>query len=129
MSVNGNFLFAFATTTIGGVITAMAQGYWTVMLGMGILGAGIGWFMPTLMYLIGTKVLPSQQGRTAGLVKGANYLSTPVCILAVQPLYLLWGPRFPILLSGIFSLALFVGVVWLMLSERRRDRLAVSAAE
>lgn len=129
MSVNGNFMFAFGTTTIGGVITAMAQGYWTVMLGMGIIGMGIGWFMPTLMYLIGTKVLPVQQGRTAGLVKGANYLATPLCILAVQPLYLMWGPRFPILLSSIVSLVLLVGVIWLMMQERRSERLAVSSAE
>ena len=129
MSVNGNFMFAFATTAIGGAITAMAQGYWTVMLGMGIIGMGVGWFMPTLMYLIGTKVLPVQQGRTAGLVKGSNYLATPICILAVQPLYLLWGPRFPILLSGLFSLALLIGVVWLMVTERSRTRLAVSPAE
>ena len=99
------------------------------MLGMGIVGMGIGWFMPTLMYLIGTKVLPMQQGRTAGLVKGSNYLATPLAILAVQPLYLLWGPRFPILLSGIISLALLIGVIWLMVKERGRERLVVSPAE
>ncbi|RYE56586.1 MAG: MFS transporter [Rhizobiaceae bacterium] len=129
MSVNGNFMFAFATTAIGGAITAMAQGYWTVMLGMGIVGMGVGWFMPTLMYLIGTKVLPVQQGRTAGLVKGSNYLATPLVILAVQPLYLMWGPRFPILLSGLVSLALLIGVIWLIVQERGRERLAVSPAE
>ncbi len=129
MSINGNFMFAFATTAIGGAITAVAQGYWTVMLGMGIIGMGVGWFMPTLMYLIGTKVLPIQQGRTAGLVKGANYLATPLAILAVQPLYLLWGPRFPILLSGIVSLALLIGVIWLMVAKRGRERMAVAPAE
>ncbi|RYE56280.1 MAG: MFS transporter, partial [Rhizobiaceae bacterium] len=111
MSTNGNFVFAFACTAVGGAVTAFANSYLSVMIGMAIIGMGVGWFMPTLMFLIGTRVLPIQQGRTAGLVKAANYLSTPLCVLAAEPLFRLYGPRVPIFLSGVLSLALLALVI------------------
>lgn len=126
----GAFAFAFLATGIGGVTAALAPNYVVVLIGMTIAGLGVAWFMPNLMTVVGNRVLPHQQGRTAGLVKAANYLSTPLCVMAAEPLARLFGSRFPVLLSGLIALSLMlVSLYWLSREHRKRVSSAAQVAE
>lgn len=119
LSENATFAFAFVCTAIGGIITACASDYVMVLLGMGVIGLGTAWFIPNLMTVLGESVHARRQGRAAGLVKAANYLSTPVCIVAVERLAQAFGPRIPILISSILALIL---LVWSLNQIARRSR-------
>ncbi len=120
ISAHTAFIFAFATTAIGGIVTGTAHGYAQVFIGMAIMGFGIGWFMPNLMLLLSERVLDYRQGRAAGLVKSANYLSTPICIFATERLAQLYGPRIPILIGGVLAFGLLLLVIGQMLARRNR---------
>lgn len=118
----GAFAVAFTMTGAGGVLAATAPTYSVVMVGMTMAGLGIAWFMPNLMTMVGSRVQPHQQGRAAGLVKAANYLSTPFCVLAAEPLARMFGVRFPVLLSGLIALTLLA--VALIQLARSRSKIA-----
>lgn|GEM_PF-1239858 len=120
------FAVAFTMTGVGGVVAALAPTYSIVMVGMTMAGLGIAWFMPNLMTMVGARVQPHQQGRAAGLVKAANYLSTPLCVLAAEPLARVFGVRFPVLLSGLIALTLLT-VALIQLARSRRAKTSVTA--
>lgn len=127
----GAFAFAFTMTGLGGVVAATASSYTIVLIGMTMAGFGIAWFMPNLMTMVGARVQPHQQGRAAGLVKAANYLSTPLCVLAAEPLGRLLGVRFPVLLSGLIALVLLSVALYQLARQRgaRSRATSVSSAE
>lgn len=115
---------AFTATAIGGFLVATAPNYLVVMAGMAVSGIGVGWFLPSLMTLLGRAVQPHQQGRAAGLVKAANYLATPLCVLLAEPAFRLFGPRIPLALVCVFSLVYLV----LVLRHRGQAKAAAPAA-
>jgi len=123
LSERAAIAIAFAATSVAGIVVALAPTYLAVMAGMAIAGIGVGWFMPSLMSIVGARVKPHQQGRAAGLVKAANYLATPLCVLSSEPLFQIFGARAPIALSSILSL-LLLGLVGYQLYLRKRLRLA-----
>lgn len=114
----GAFAFAFTMTGVGGIIASTASSYAVVMVGMTMAGFGIAWFMPNLMTMVGARVQPHQQGRAAGLVKAANYLSTPLCVMAAEPLGRILGVRFPVMLSGLIALVLLAVALYQLARQR-----------
>ena len=124
VSPSGAFVLALLATAIGGAVTAFAGSYLGVVIGLAIIGLGTGWFMPNLMDVLGARVKVHQQGRAAGLVKGINYASTPLCIVAIEGIAQAHGPRLPILISAVLSLALLL-VVAVQMRTSRQLRLPV----
>jgi MFS family permease len=70
----------------------MAENVAAVIAGLLIYGLGIGWFVPNLMTSLSSHVAPVHQGRAAGIVKAAHFLSAPVAVALVEPLARSYGP-------------------------------------
>jgi MFS family permease len=93
---------------LGLLIAALAPNYAVVIIGSVIFGAGIGWFLPNLMSIVANRVKPEQQGRAAGLVKGANYLGSPTAVFVAEPISRAFGPTGAILAASLTSLLLLL---------------------
>ncbi|MFT3964258.1 MAG: MFS transporter [Sphingobium sp.] len=92
VSAYAAFAFSFATAAIGLFVAALADSVWAVIAGLLIYGLGIGWFVPNLMTALAARVAPAHQGRAAGIVKAAHFLSAPVSVALVEPLARNYGP-------------------------------------
>ncbi|MBV1688343.1 MFS transporter [Novosphingobium sp. G106] len=85
LSVHAAFLVAFGLAATGMLIAALAASLPVMVGGFILYGLGNAWFVPNVMTSLGGKVLPHQQARAAGLVKMGQFLSTPLCVLLVEP--------------------------------------------
>lgn len=103
LSDDAAFVFAFATTAIGGFVAAFAPDQIWVMVGFAIYGLGTGWFMPNLMFALGKRVTGRYQGRTAGFVKACNYVGYPLSIALFGHFALVYGNWVPILAWGVLA--------------------------
>ena len=92
-SANAVFAFSFAMTGLGTLIAALSPNNVGVIAGMLVFGFGIGWMVPNLMTSVATKVSQARQGRTAGLVKAAHFLATPLCIPLMEPFARKYGAQ------------------------------------
>jgi MFS family permease len=92
ISAHAAFAFSFATAAVGLLVAAMAENVAAVIAGLLIYGLGIGWFVPNLMTSLSSHVAPVHQGRAAGIVKAAHFLSAPVAVALVEPLARSYGP-------------------------------------
>lgn len=108
LSDDAAFIFAFATTAIGGFVAAFAPNYLWVMAGYAIYGLGTGWFMPNLMYALGKRVTGQYQGRTAGFVKACNYVGYPLSIILFERSAQQYGNWVPLLAWGILAAVMTV---------------------
>lgn len=108
LSERAALMIAYSATAVGGLVVATATAYQMVMVGMAVSGMGVGWFMPSLMTMLGLRVKTHQQGRGAGLVKSANYLATPLCVVIAEPLFRAFGPRAPLAMVTVLSVGLLV---------------------
>jgi MFS family permease len=92
ISAHAAFAFAFGAAAIGLLVAALADSVAVVVAGLLIYGLGIGWFVPNLMTALSARVTPAHQGRAAGIVKAAHFLSAPVAVALVEPLARSHGP-------------------------------------
>jgi predicted MFS family arabinose efflux permease len=86
-----------------------------VIVGSVLFGVGVAWFLPNLMIMVAGRVAPEQQGRAAGLVKGANYLGSPTAVFLAEPIARTHGAAGAIVAAAALSLSLFVlglGQLW-----------------
>lgn len=118
LSDDAAFIFAFATTGVGGIVMGLATDQLMVAIGLAIAGLGVGWFMPNLMVVVGKSVNSNQQGRAAGLVKASNYVSMPLCIMVLEGLSQAYGPWLPVFMSGVLGLGLMLFYIVRVLSRR-----------
>lgn len=95
----------------GLLIAAFATNYVVVIVGSVFFGIGVAWFLPTLMLGTAVRVAPERQGRAAGLVKGANYMGSPIAVFLAEPIARTYGPSGAILVAAMLSLALFAAAL------------------
>lgn len=119
LSERGAFAFAFTCAGVGALITALASNFVVVVIGMALFGMGVCWFLPNLMMTASTRVRPDQQGRTAGLLKAANYVGSPIAIAIAEPLAQVHGPATPIMASAMLAFLLLALVSWQLVSRRQ----------
>lgn len=85
ISAHAAFAVAFGLAGLGALLMANGVILWLMLIGMAIYASGNGWFVPNIMTALGARVTQQQQARAAGLVKAAHFLSTPLCILLIDP--------------------------------------------
>lgn len=121
LSERGAFMVSVGLAGIGLLIAALAPNYVVVIVGSVIFGIGIAWFLPNLMIMTASRVSAEQQGRAVGLVKGANYLGSPVAVFLAEPIARSHGAQGAILAASLLSLSLLVmGIADWLLGRRRR---------
>lgn len=107
MSANAAFAFSFALTGAGTLIAALSPGIYGVVAGMLVFGFGFGWMMPNLMTAVAAKVAQARQGRTAGLIKAAHFLATPLCIPLMEPVARAYGAQSVMAIVAVIAFVLF----------------------
>jgi MFS family permease len=120
LSERSAFVVSVALVSFGLLIAALAPNYIVVVVGSVFFGLGVAWFLPNLMIMVSSRVAPAQQGRAAGLVKGANYLGSPTAVFLAEPVARTHGAAGAILTASLLSAALFVLGMVQMLARRRR---------
>lgn len=118
-SANAAFAFSFAMTGLGTLVAALSPGSLGVIAGMFIFGFGIGWLVPNLMTAVASKVTQGRQGRTAGLIKAAHFIATPICIALVEPLVRKYGAQ-----TAMFAVAALALTMFCVMAYRLRTALA-----
>jgi MFS family permease len=124
ISASSTFVLAFIATGVGGIVVSHASDYIGVAIGLAVTGLGVGWLMPNLMLLVGNRTGREEQGRAAGLVKGANYMGAAVCVAATEWLSQKYGPRIPLLVSAALSFSLAALVIY---QDSRYGKLGIGA--
>jgi MFS family permease len=119
LSTNGAFAVSFAATAVGTFIAALSPTIFGVVTGLLIFGFGVGWFVANLITAVAAKVTQAQQGRAAGLVKAAHFLSAPICITLMEPFARVHGPASAMLVVSATALLLFIVVGVRIVQERR----------
>lgn len=115
LSEYGAFAVSVGFAGFGLLVAALAPNYFFVIVGSVLFGVGVAWFLPNLMIVVAGRVAPEQQGRAAGLVKGANYLGSPTAVFLAEPVARAHGAAGAIMAAALLSLSLFVvglGRLW-----------------
>lgn len=124
LSYHTTFMVSFAFAAVGTLLAVTATSLMGVVGGMLVFGVGIGWLMANLMTALGGKVTTDRQGRAAGFVKAAHFLSGPLAIVLIEPLARSGGPISALLVVACIA-ALLLALIGLRLwSGRRPERLA-----
>jgi MFS family permease len=105
-SANAAFGFSFAMTGLGTLIAALSPNSFGVIAGMLIFGFGIGWLVPNLMTAVAAKVTQPRQGRTAGLIKAAHFIATPICIPLMEPFAQKYGSQSAMFVAAALALTM-----------------------
>lgn len=120
LSEKAAFVISVSLTACGLLIAALAQSILFVIVGSVIFGLGVAWFLPNLMIVVANRVTPDQQGRAAGLVKGANYMGAPVAVFLAEPIARSHGAPGAVFAAAILSFALLLaGLARIALPRRR----------
>ena len=126
ISAHTAFLIGFGIAGTGALIAASASTFPGVLLGIGLHGLGVSWFVPNIMTALGSKVGKAQQGRAAGLVKAAHFLAMPICVVLVQPFVKQYGEVVAMKAVAAIGLTMFVVMLARMLTSGR-EQTAVPA--
>lgn len=119
LSEKAAFVISVALTGSGLLIAALAQNVVFVVIGSVVFGLGVAWFLPNLMIVVANRVTPDQQGRAAGLVKGANYMGAPVAVFLAEPIARSHGAPGAVLTASLLSFALLLaGLARIVLPRR-----------
>ena len=114
------FVISVALAGFGLLVAALAPNYVVVIIGSVFFGVGVAWFLPNLMIVVAGRVAPHQQGRAAGLVKGANYLGSPTAVFLAEPIARAHGAPGAILVASLLSVGLFIAGLGHLWRRRRR---------
>jgi MFS family permease len=126
LSEHGAFMVSVGFAGLGLLIAAWAPSYLFVIIGSVIFGIGVAWFFPNIMIFVASRVRSDQQGRAAGLVKGATYLGSPLAVVVSEPIARGYGASGAIALAGLLSLSLLATAI---VHRLRRDRRAALSAQ
>jgi len=126
LSVHLAFLISFGLAGTGMLIAAFGTDLPTVLGGVMVYSLGIAWFVPNVMTGLGGKVAPHQQARAAGLVKAGHFLSTPFCVILVEPFARQFGAVTVMLVASL--LAFFVVALVLLRMATTGKQAKVAAA-
>lgn len=121
LSTNGAFVFSFASAGLGTLVAALSPSIAGVVAGLMIFGFGVGWFIANLMTALASQVTKAQQGRAAGLVKAAHFLSAPICIALIEPIARVYGPASVMLIVSVTAFGLLIVMGWRMLRSGNRS--------
>ncbi|AOR79224.1 MFS transporter [Novosphingobium resinovorum] len=121
ISAHAAFAFSFATAAVGLFIAALAGSIAMVIAGLLIYGLGIGWFVPNLMTALSSRVTPVHQGRAAGIVKAAHFLSAPVAVAMVEPLARSYGPSGTLYAASGLAFGCLIVIGWRYLRQHRQQ--------
>jgi len=124
-SAHTAFLFSFGMAGLGALVAANAWSFSGVVCGILLHSIGTAWFSPNIMTALGGKVTHDQQGRAAGLVKAAFFLSTPLTVILIQPLVQTFGEVISMQVVAILGSIMFVVMALRMaLATRAQPALA-----
>jgi MFS family permease len=127
-SANAAFAFSFLMTGSGSLIAALSPNSYGVIAGMLVFGFGIGWLVPNLMTSVASKVIKARQGRTAGLVKAAHFIATPICIPLMEPLARKYGPQSAMFVVATVALIMLCVMLYrIKTSNPTRDNIGAIA--
>lgn len=118
LSAHAAFLIGFGLAGTGALIAANSSSYAGVLGGIFILSMGTSWFSPNLMTALGSKVAKEQQGRAAGMVKAAQFLSAPLAVTLVQPFVKQYGEVIAMQAVAVIGLAMFLVMALRMATTR-----------
>ncbi|MFT3966219.1 MAG: MFS transporter, partial [Sphingobium sp.] len=90
-SASNAFGLSFLMAATGAAIVAMASDIVGVFIGLLIFGIGGGWLVPNLLTSLAEGLQREQQGRAAGLVKGAHFAAAPDGVLVTAPIVERYG--------------------------------------
>ena len=107
LSYHATFMVSFACAATGTVLAVAATSLAGVVAGMLVFGLGTGWLMANMMTALGGKVSTERQGRAAGFVKAAHFLSGPLAIVLIEPLARTGGPIRALLVVACIASLLF----------------------
>lgn len=122
LSAHAAFVLGFGVAGTGALIAATASSFPGVLLGIGLHGLGVSWFVPNIMTAVGSKVTQAQQGRTAGLVKAAHFLAMPICVQLIQPFVKQYGEVIAMRAVAAIGLAMFVVMLARMLTAPKEPQ-------
>jgi MFS family permease len=111
VSEAGAFKISVGMAGAGLLIAGLAPNYVVVIIGSIFFGIGVAWFLPTLMLGTAVRVASDRQGRAAGLVKGANYMGSPIAVFLAEPVARNYGPSGAILTAAALALVLLVAAL------------------
>ena len=124
----GFYLAGLAVFMVGSVVAGFAQEFWTLVLGRGIQGLGMGTLMPLSQTIIGDIIPPRQRGKYQGIMGAVFGLSSVAGPIAGGFITDRWGWRalffvaLPVGLAALFFIARFLHLPF----ERREARLDVA---
>ncbi len=107
LSSHAAFACSFGLAGAGALVTAHAASLPVMLGGLVIYSLGISWFVPNIMTALGAKVTADQQGRAAGLVKAAHFLSAPLCVVLVEPYARQYGAATVMLVVAVIGSVMF----------------------
>lgn len=113
LSYHATFMVSFAFAATGTLLAAAATSLVGVVGGMLVFGLGTGWLMANIMTALGGKVSTERQGRAAGFVKAAHFLSGPLAILLIEPIARKGGP-----ISALLVVACVAGLLFMLIGLR-----------
>lgn len=125
LSEHGAFMVSVGFAGVGLLIAALAPSYLLVIIGSVVFGIGVAWFFPNIMIFVASRVGPDQQGRAAGLVKGATYLGSPLAVVVSEPIAREYGASGAIIFAALLSLCLLAAA---MVHRSLRGRRVASSA-
>jgi MFS family permease len=129
ISVHVTFLISFGLAGTGMLIAAFGTNLATVVGGVILYSVGNAWFVPNVMTGLGAKLAPHQQARAAGLVKAGHFLSTPVCVLLVEPYARQYGAVSVMLLAAVMAFGVVALVLLRMAAPGTRSLPAAPTAQ
>jgi MFS family permease len=86
LSSSAAFCCSFGLMALGLAIIAFAWDYPTVVAGLFVEGAGLGWLSPNVMATAAESVDEARRGRALGMARGAISLSPAFGVTAFEPL-------------------------------------------
>lgn len=113
LSYHATFMVSFACAAVGTLLAAAATSLMGVVGGMLVFGLGTGWLMANIMTALGGKVSTERQGRAAGFVKAAHFMSGPLAIVLIEPLARSGGP-----ISALLVVACVAGLLFVLIGLR-----------
>jgi MFS family permease len=108
LSVHTAFLIGLGVAGTGALIAASASSFAGVLGGLLLHSLGVAWFVPNIMTALGSKVTKEQQGRAAGMVRAAHFLSAPVGVILIQPFVKQFGEVVAMQVVAVIGFTLFV---------------------
>lgn len=127
LSHHAAFLVSFACAAAGTLMALAADSLTGVIVGMLVFGLGGGWLVPNLMTALGGKVSHDRQGRAAGWVKSAHFLSAPLAIVLIEPFARYYGQQSSLLVVACTAMVLLV-LISLRMAQQRLHPLNMAQA-